>query len=1460
MGHIFVRAALGAAMMLLGCLSTLDGLDDGGAPPPGPTMLGGEFAGGNGTASDPYLITNVYELQNMSKDLSAHYALANDIDASVTVSWNSGAGFAPVGTSSKPFTGSLDGQNHTIKGLFINRSTAAIIGLFGKISGSVKNVGLVSIDITGSNCVGGLVGYSYQGAVSNSHATGNVTGSSSYVGGLMGCNIIGTVSNSYATGNVTGSSYVGGLVGYHSGTVNNSYATGNVTGSSSYVGGLVGYYSGTVNNSYATGNVTGSLSDVGGLVGYHSGTVNNSYATGNVTGSSNIGGLVGNIPEGTVNNSYATGNVTGSSYDVGGLVGYHSGTVNNSYATGNVTGSYNVGGLRGYMIEGTVNNSYATGNVTGSSRVGGLVGTIFLGTVSNSYATGNVIGEQEDIGGLVGSISYSTVNNSHYCIDDILINGGHHITIGGLFDAQYQDWYSNGRSLDIADYSIVLAPSDNHYDISSVQGLRDLLGFADVAGYKFHLTADIDLSTAPGLYIPYLAAEFDGVDHTISNLLIDLPFASKVGMFGLMNGANVGNIGLVDVDVTAYSYIGGLVGYMTGGTVNNSYATGNVTGSSSYVGGLVGLFIEGTLNNSHATGNVTGDLYVGGLVGFLRDCMVNNSYAAGNVTGYSRVGGLVGFNGGTVSNSYAIGNVTGEQENVGGLVGYNGMWCTVSRSFFIGNVSGCSFVGGLLGLNYDRAQVMDSYSEGKVLGYLSIGGLIGSNRDSTWVNNCYSTGNVTGNSSVGGLVGRNAGTVQNCFWDIDTSGQNASAGGLGKTTAQMKTCSTFIEAGWDLTNVWCMDKNVTYPLLRWQDTEPPTARAGPDQNVDEGIMVMFDGSGSSDDLLIADYSWSFMDRVNVTLHGPTPSYRFENAGTFVITLNVIDIADKWDTDTLTITVNDLTTPFADAGPDQRVDEGSLVTFDGTASWDNLNIVDYTWTFVDGGPVVLHGARAEHYFDEPGLFVVTLNVTDAAGHWGIDMMTVVVNDITPPAANAGPDQDVDAGTLMHFFGGDSYDNDGVANYTWTFMDVTPVTLHGERPSYRFYRLGTYQVTLEATDAAGNRATDTMTVTVVDLSPPSADAGPDQTVDEGSIVAFNGDGSSDIIGIVDWTWSLVYDSEEVLLHGMSVVFEFGVPGVYVVTLNVVDAAGNWASDTLTVIVKDVTPPVAHAGPDRTVNAGEPVMFDGSGSTDNVGVINYTWSFDEGSGIVLLYGVSTSFTFKVPGTHTVMLRVADETGRWHEDSVAVTVIDISPPTADAGPDRRVPVGSDVQLDGSLSTDNEGITAHTWTFTYDGQARTLQGAVISFTFDKAGVYELALTVSDLAGNTGVDAVVITVVGTGKVTGTVLDKGGRPVEGATIRVTAADGSTFNATTAANGTFSLDVPHGAFNWTVSKKGFKELSGSGSVGPMDATELDLSGNPLVKEDRKGPGAGVAAALAAMALAATVASTRRRLWAP
>ncbi|HDI12511.1 MAG TPA: hypothetical protein ENF64_00165, partial [Hadesarchaea archaeon] len=67
------------------------------------------FGGGSGTPEDPYIIENVEQLQAMKDNLSAHYALGNDIDASDTVNWNGGAGFEPVGTDDNPFTGDLDG-------------------------------------------------------------------------------------------------------------------------------------------------------------------------------------------------------------------------------------------------------------------------------------------------------------------------------------------------------------------------------------------------------------------------------------------------------------------------------------------------------------------------------------------------------------------------------------------------------------------------------------------------------------------------------------------------------------------------------------------------------------------------------------------------------------------------------------------------------------------------------------------------------------------------------------------------------------------------------------------------------------------------------------------------------------------------------------------------------------------------------------------------------------------------------------------------------------------------------------------------------------------------------------------------------------------------------------------------------------------------------------------------------
>jgi hypothetical protein len=171
--------------------------------------VGPNFSGlGSGTVADPYQITNVDELQEMNLNISANYTLMNDIDAGVTSGWNSGAGFVPVGNDSHRFTGSLDGRNRTITGLYINRPGTDNHGLFGRadIGAVLKNLGLVDNNVSGSYYVGGLVGWN-AGMVSNCYATGKVSGSGLCVGGLVGYNS-GTVEKSYATGTVSGEEYV----------------------------------------------------------------------------------------------------------------------------------------------------------------------------------------------------------------------------------------------------------------------------------------------------------------------------------------------------------------------------------------------------------------------------------------------------------------------------------------------------------------------------------------------------------------------------------------------------------------------------------------------------------------------------------------------------------------------------------------------------------------------------------------------------------------------------------------------------------------------------------------------------------------------------------------------------------------------------------------------------------------------------------------------------------------------------------------------------------------------------------------------------------------------------------------------------------------------------------------------------------------------------------------------------
>ncbi|WP_426197581.1 YDG domain-containing protein, partial [Massilia sp. DWR3-1-1] len=332
-------------------------------------------------------ISNAHQLQLMSMDLGAQYTLAKDIDAAgtgrATDVWSDT--FVPVGGQAGKFTGSFDGQGHTISGLTITRPKTDYAGLFGQAGDGaiVRNVDLVGLSVTGRENTGGLVGLLQSGTISNSTVSGLVKGGMINVGGLVG-NLDGsTVSNSHANVAVTGTSNVGGLLGTVDGsTIDHSGASGAVEGSNN-VAGLAGYLgASTLSSSHASGTV-GGQENVGGLIGqnYSDSAVSTSYASGAVSGMSNVGGLVGKN-DGSVRNSYAAGTVN-AQYQVGGLIGTNQGTISNTYATGAVNGNYQVGGLVGNH-EGQISNSYSTGAVIGAHEVGGLVGTN-NGSVSGSF-------------------------------------------------------------------------------------------------------------------------------------------------------------------------------------------------------------------------------------------------------------------------------------------------------------------------------------------------------------------------------------------------------------------------------------------------------------------------------------------------------------------------------------------------------------------------------------------------------------------------------------------------------------------------------------------------------------------------------------------------------------------------------------------------------------------------------------------------------------------------------------------------------------------------------------------------------------------------------------------------------------------------------------------------------------------------------------------------------------------
>ncbi|MDP6156935.1 MAG: PKD domain-containing protein [Candidatus Thermoplasmatota archaeon] len=490
------------------------------------------------------------------------------------------------------------------------------------------------------------------------------------------------------------------------------------------------------------------------------------------------------------------------------------------------------------------------------------------------------------------------------------------------------------------------------------------------------------------------------------------------------------------------------------------------------------------------------------------------------------------------------------------------------------------------------------------------------------------------------------------------------------------------------------------------DIEDPVADAGTDMTVNQGDIVTFNGSASTDDVGVINYTWIFRDIDEKILYGEEVNYTFNNAGDFVVSLNVSDAAENWNTDNLTVTVIDLTAPTADAGEDIEVERNAEITFDGTNSIDNMGIINYTWIFnYNGSEINLYEEIATFVFEKSGNYLITLEVRDLMGNLGTDEFWVNVTgeaDMENPVSEAGADKNVLVGSQVTLDGSASSDNVGINEWTWTFTyNGTERVLSGKTASFIFDIVGNYSITLSVADAFGNSDSDTIWVNVTetlveDTEAPVAKAGADRTVDNGTLVKFDAGASTDNMGVINWTWKFTYNGSGHELYGKTVSFRFDITGNYTITLAVTDEAGNLDSDTTWINVTkpvgtDTEAPLAKAGGDRTEDAGAQVQFDGSASTDNVGVINYTWTFTYDGAVQKLYGEKPSFRFDITGNYSLTFSVSDKAGNLNESIFIVQVKEALPQPFTLGPfmDKD---GNPVEgLDVTITIDSTPYTAKT-------------------------------------------------------------------------------------------------------------------------------------------------------------------------
>ncbi len=505
---------------------------------------------------------------------------------------------------------------------------------------------------------------------------------------------------------------------------------------------------------------------------------------------------------------------------------------------------------------------------------------------------------------------------------------------------------------------------------------------------------------------------------------------------------------------------------------------------------------------------------------------------------------------------------------------------------------------------------------------------------------------------------------------------------------------------------------------------PPSAQASAAQSADEGTTVELDASASTDsDGSIASYWWQ---QINISEHSvdlvdpasaqPSFSAPFVDADIELsFELTVTDNDGDTSSASVAITIVNNIPPIAQAGGDNRVYENNSFELDASASadsdgsiasywWQQINISEHSIDLSDP-------ASAQPSFTAPAVAAdfelsFELTVTDNDGDASSDSIVITVLDNIPPVAQASAEARAYEGSSVQLDASASSDADGIIVYYFWQQTVGPKAdiANPEAETTSFLAPAVDDSTtlaFQLTVADVGQASDTASVaiTILDNTAPSAQAGADQEVYEGTSVRLDASASSDTENnIVDYLWQQSTEPVISIANPQEQSIAFTAPDVAADTnlsfhLTVTDSAKLIDTDTVVVTVLDNTAPIANAGSNQRVNESTSVQLDASASSDAEDhSLDYLWQQVDSSAYPVELDNANSATpsFDAPAVAAdteliFQLTVTDSLGKSSDANVSITVVYNAPPTAEAGDDKQVNENQLVQLDASASSDAE-------------------------------------------------------------------------------------------------------------------------------------------------------------------------------